>query len=515
MECTPVQEETLKAVFNLKRDVYAQSQTGTGKTAAFLTPTLHMLMEPSLAPEKFALVLTPTRELAVQVQKEAELLGKYTGIKTACLYGGVGYDKQEAELRGKPRLVVGTPGRLMDFAKRQVLKLQNVCIWIVDEADRLFDMGFYQDIKHIAGKMPPPAERSSFLYSATLGPKVGNLAWEYMNNPVDIVIERNDLEIKAITQEVYHACRAEKAMLMLAILRHEKPSNAIIFSNTKAGAGQIAARLTQAGYRCAAIEGDVPQRKRLRIINEMKAGKLRYLAATDVAARGIHVPGLDLVINYDLPDDPENYVHRIGRTARAGATGKAISFACERFVYNLAPIEKLLGHKIPVCQVTNELQQEIEKLKVERRAQERAKRDASPTHPAAHEREASKARQTGGKRRRGPDNTANRAPLKKEGQPHQNRQTGGKNKPSEKRAAAQPNKASAAKRYKDKPGQERNRPAHPRSEERAPALESKKRETVSSAQPAKKKSRQSAKKPAQKRQQQGLLSFFSKFFNKE
>lgn len=368
LTCTPVQEATLKMVFEQKRDVYAQSQTGTGKTAAFVVPTLQLLIEDD-NPDHFALMLVPTRELAVQVEKEARLLNKHLNWSVVALFGGVNYDKQEKSLARHPRIVVATPGRLIDFAKKGVINLKNAKVLVIDEADRLFDMGFYQDVKQIMAFLPDRKTRHSLLFSATLNQKVGGLAWEYMNDPGSIVIKATTLAVESIAQQIYHVGRAEKMILLLALLKAENPHSVIIFSNTRSGAGQVSRRLSAAGYRCALLEGDVPQKKRLRIITDMKEGRIRFLAATDVASRGLHVSDLSMVVNFDLPDDPENYVHRIGRTSRAGnTTGRAISFACERYVYNLAPIERLLKTKIPVMTINEELKAVVKQVLVEEQA---------------------------------------------------------------------------------------------------------------------------------------------------
>lgn len=355
IECTPVQAVSLQAALIDKRDIYAQSQTGTGKTAAFLVPVLQMLSENNHQDE-FALVLTPTRELALQVEKEAKLLGKYLSLKIVHILGGVEYAGQEKGLKSQPRLIIGTPGRLQDFANQGILNLQKTKYLIVDEADRMFDMGFQNDVLALMSAMPPRTERVSFLFSATLNAKVGNLVWEHMNNPVDIVIEPEQVTVDAIDQEIYHVGRSEKMQLLFALIRHYQPRNIIIFSNTKVGAAQIAKFFDQMGMTCGVLEGNMPQAKRTRVINNLISGKLCYLAATDVAARGLHVPNLDWVVNFDLPNEAENYVHRIGRTARAGCTGKAISFACERYVYNLSAIENLIAKKIPIAWPSSDLQ---------------------------------------------------------------------------------------------------------------------------------------------------------------
>ncbi|MGL4524133.1 MAG: DEAD/DEAH box helicase, partial [Spirochaetia bacterium] len=381
VDCTPVQESTLRAGLQEGRDIYAQSQTGTGKTAAFLVPILQLLMQ-NQGSGRFGLVLTPTRELALQVEKEAHLLAKFLPLKIIHILGGVEYGKQERSLRDGPDLIIATPGRLQDFVKQGVLNLGQVGYFVVDEADRMFDMGFQNEVLSIIQKMPAPKDRTSFLFSATLSTKVGNLVWQYMNNPFDIVIEPEQVTVDAIDQEVYHVGRNEKLQLLFGLIRKYQPRNIIIFSNTKIGATQIAKFFGQVGMECGVLEGNMPQNKRTRVVNNLIAGKISYLAATDVAARGLHVPNLDWVINFDLPNESENYVHRIGRTARAGCTGKAISFACERYVYNLGSIEKLIGKKITVAWPDEEMRVMMGEVESELRAYRKSHPAVGAPHKA-------------------------------------------------------------------------------------------------------------------------------------
>ncbi len=345
-ECTPVQEMTFVKTL-AGTDVYVQSQTGTGKTAAFVITMFQMFLTGRCSNAR-ALVIVPTRELAIQVEEEARMLGKYTGYKCGSFFGGMGYDKQERLLEeGDLNVFVATPGRLIDFVKSGMIDLKQFGVLVIDEADRMFDMGFIPDIRYIVKKMVPPTERLTMLYSATLSSRVKQLAWEYMNEPFEIEIRPDQVTVDTITQELYHVSTEEKFRLLLGILKKEAPRSGLIFTNTKKMAEIISRRLTANGIDNDFISGDLPQKKRLRIIDEMKAGKQELLVATDVAARGLHIEELDIVINYDLPDDCQNYVHRIGRTARAGKSGRAVSLACERYVYNLEAIEGLIGMKIP------------------------------------------------------------------------------------------------------------------------------------------------------------------------
>ena len=345
-ETTPVQEQTFAHTLN-GRDVTVQSQTGTGKTAAFLVSLFQLMTEDERYKGARALIIAPTRELVVQIEEEAKLLGSHCGLSVGSIYGGVGYDKQLRMLQEGVDVIVGTPGRLIDLNQSKKLDFHDIGMLVIDEADRLFDMGFYPDIKKMLRKMRPHTERMTMLYSATLSNRVRNLSWEHMNNPAEIAIEPESMTVDKVEQQLFHVTRNDKFRLLLGLLRQEEPESAIIFCNTKHEVEDVSLRLRENGYSTEFMMGDLPQKKRLKIIEGIKTGSTPFLVATDVAARGLHVNDLDLVINYDLPEDPENYVHRIGRTARAGKSGRAISLACERFVYGLEPIEELIDQKIP------------------------------------------------------------------------------------------------------------------------------------------------------------------------
>ncbi|ORC37831.1 hypothetical protein B4O97_02185 [Marispirochaeta aestuarii] len=348
-ECMPVQEQCFQAIFAGK-DVTAQSQTGTGKTAAFLLSIYHLFLTDSVEKKK-ALIIAPTRELVVQIEEEAKLLGSHLDFKVGSFYGGVGYGDQERMLREGVDIVVGTPGRLIDFGKQKKMDFKGFGAVVIDEADRLFDMGFLPDLRRIVKMLPPLDERRTMLFSATMSVRVQNLAWEYMRDPMHIEIEPESITVEEIDQSIYHLSRDEKIRMVIGIFKTMQPANAIIFTNTKFAAVEVAKRLSLNGFPCEYIMGDMPQKKRLSTINRIKKGDLRFLVATDVAARGLHINDLDMVINYDVPEDPESYVHRIGRTARAGREGKAITLACERFVYGLPAIESFIGMKIPVAEL--------------------------------------------------------------------------------------------------------------------------------------------------------------------
>ncbi|WGK70306.1 DEAD/DEAH box helicase [Candidatus Haliotispira prima] len=367
IDCTPVQEQSFTAYFEGK-DIYAQSQTGTGKTAAFMLCGLQELIRRNQAGEdreqgqkpeeelpEFAgdikmLILSPTRELAEQIEQEGKLLARFLPLQIAAFYGGVGYEKQRTHLSSGVQIITGTPGRIIDLAKSGELPLHHVQVIVLDEADRMLDMGFIDDVRWIMSKLPPTKDRMTMLFSATLTAKVGNLTWEFMraNQVAEIIIEPEQITTENVEQELYHVSNREKLRLLLSLIKKLEPESALIFCNTKSGASFLERRLRDNGYQIKALMGDLPQIKRTQIVGQLKAGKLRFVVATDVASRGLHVDSLPLVINYDLPDEAENYVHRIGRTARAGAAGKAISMACERYVYNLADIERYIENKIPV-----------------------------------------------------------------------------------------------------------------------------------------------------------------------
>lgn len=346
-ECTEVQARAIPLVLE-GRDVAVQSQTGTGKTAAFLVPIYHLLRHEERFHDSRVLIIAPTRELAVQIKEESDLLSRDLDINSDVFYGGVGYQQQHKALAGNVRIMVGTPGRLIDLNESGHFDFRDVGILVIDEADRLFDMGFYPDLRKMLRRMRPREERLNMLFSATLSVKARNIAWEHMNNPAEIEIEPEQITVDRVEQRLYHVAFDEKIPLLLGLLKKTKPKSAIVFTNTKKQAEIVAKRLEINGYPAEFIIGDLPQKKRLKIINRIKKGESEFLVATDVAARGLHINSLDLVVNFDVPEDPEAYVHRIGRTARAGESGLAITLACERYVFGLEAIEKLIGIKIPV-----------------------------------------------------------------------------------------------------------------------------------------------------------------------
>lgn len=351
VSCTPVQEEVIKASKkddeNAKEpDLYVQSQTGTGKTAAYLVAVINaMLAEKNVG--KKCLVLVPTRELAVQVEEEAKVLVGDSGLKAFSVYGGVGYEKQIANLKKGVDILIGTPGRVIDLIEGKNLDLSTSNFVVIDEADRMFDMGFYPDLRTILKCLPEAEVRQTMLFSATLNSYVKNLAWEYTRDPIEITIEAENITVSEIQQELLHVSSDEKMKLLIGVLKHDNPESVIIFCNTKRSCEVVAKRLQMNDIKCDFLIGDLPQSKRLQILKQFKASEIKVLVATDVAARGIDVDDLAMVINYDLPVEAENYVHRIGRTARAGKSGKAYTFCSEQDVYNLPAIERYVEMSIP------------------------------------------------------------------------------------------------------------------------------------------------------------------------
>jgi len=353
-EPMPVQEETLK--HSLKGiDVLVQSQTGTGKTAAFLITIFHLFQSKNSAKKRKALIITPTRELAIQIEKEAKLLGKFLKLNIGSFYGGVGYFHQEKLLKQGTDIIIGTPGRLLDFNDQRKVSFKDIGFLVIDEADRMFDMGFLPDIRKIIRRSSARSERQTMLFSATLDSKTRELAREFMIQPVSVRIRPEEITVDRITQTMYHVSSKEKINLVLGILKKESPKNALIFTNMKRQTVQVANHLNYNGFRSQHISGDLSQKKRLSVLEKFKSGEVPLLVATDVAARGLHIEDLEMIINYDLPGECENYIHRIGRTARAGKSGKAITLACDKYIHNLEAIESFLNTKIPVKYALDEM----------------------------------------------------------------------------------------------------------------------------------------------------------------
>ena len=348
--CTPIQAQTLPLALQ-GMDLAGQAQTGTGKSAAFLLACMHHLLTKPATGEPGqprAFMLAPTRELAIQIYKDAEGIGAKTGLRLAVCYGGTGYDSQRQQIANGVDILIGTPGRLIDYYKQHVYSLKFIEFVVLDEADRMFDLGFIDDIRYLLRKMPPPPQRRNYLFSATLSHRVLELAYEHMNSPTLIEVKPEQVTADKVRQSMVHVANDQKLPMLVGLLRHHAPLRTLIFINTKRDAEHVQTSLQANGFNAQTISGDVPQNKRERLLQEFKDGTLPVLVATDVAARGLHIPAVSHVINYDLPQDPEDYVHRIGRTARAGQSGDAISLCCETYVYSLPDIERFIGMRLPM-----------------------------------------------------------------------------------------------------------------------------------------------------------------------
>ncbi|MCI0508209.1 MAG: ATP-dependent RNA helicase RhlB [Gammaproteobacteria bacterium] len=352
---TPIQAESLPLTL-AGQDVAGQAQTGTGKTIAFLIATYARLLRQPAAPDRQpnqprAIIIAPTRELAIQIHSDAEKLGKYTGLRLSVVFGGAGYEQQRKQLEEGVDILIGTPGRIIDYFKQHVFNLKAIQVMVLDEADRMFDLGFLADIRFLLRRMPKPEKRLGMLFSATLSFRVSELAYEHMNNPKQIVIESKQITAEKVEEAIYFPATEEKIPLLLGLLKGHDVTRTMVFVNTKRAAEDVHGYLSANGYDAGVLSGDVPQKKRGSLLKRFTEGTLPILIATDVAARGLHIPEVSHVFNFDLPQDAEDYVHRIGRTARAGATGDAISFACEEYSFSLSDIEEYIGHKIPVKNV--------------------------------------------------------------------------------------------------------------------------------------------------------------------
>jgi ATP-dependent RNA helicase RhlB len=362
--CTPIQASTLPLALN-NRDVAGQAQTGTGKTAAFLIAAYQRILRnpggdgAQRQPRIF--ILAPTRELAVQIASDADLLGRHTGLRIGLAYGGTDYDKQRNEIGAGVDVLIGTPGRIIDYYKQGVFNLELVEVAVLDEADRMFDLGFIKDIRYLLRRLPSHEKRLNMLFSATLSHRVLELAYEHMNDPELVRIEPDKVTADRVRQAIFFPSNAEKLPLLVGLIREMGTGRIMVFVNTKREAERVEASLIANGIDAKAISGDVPQKKRSSMMRRFVSGELPVLIGTDVASRGLHIPDVQYVINYDLPQDSEDYVHRIGRTARAGAAGDAISFGCETYAISLPDIEDYIGHKIPVAKFDPKLLPELKK----------------------------------------------------------------------------------------------------------------------------------------------------------
>jgi ATP-dependent RNA helicase RhlB len=347
--CTPIQAEALPVLLQ-GQDVAGQAHTGTGKTAAFLVTVITRLLgmpdRKTGLPQ--AIIMAPTRELSRQIVEEATVLSRYTDITLLEVVGGIDYKEQAEGLHKGTDIVIGTPGRIIDYYKQGILKTKDIKFLVIDEADRLLDMGFEKDMRFILRKLPFFEKRQSMLFSATLSYRVLELTYEFMNLPEFISVIPDQMTVAGIEQTLFHVGVDRKFQLLLGILKREDFTRMLIFVNMKIDVERLARRLKSNGFPAEGITGDLPQRKRFKLMERFKNGQIKILLATDVASRGIHVEDISHVINFDIPQDSENYVHRIGRTARAGKTGKAITLACDEYVFHLEPLETMLGYKIPV-----------------------------------------------------------------------------------------------------------------------------------------------------------------------
>ncbi|MCF7969672.1 MAG: DEAD/DEAH box helicase [Methylococcaceae bacterium] len=359
-QCTPIQDRSLPIALR-DRDVAGQAQTGTGKTASFLLATFQRLLNDNSEEKKYprAIILAPTRELAIQIHKDAMLLGKYLNFNMALIYGGTDYQKQQKVVQGNVDIIIATPGRLIDFYRQKAFSLDNIQVMVLDEADRMFDLGFIKDIRYLLNRMPSPDKRLNLLFSATLSFKVSELAYEHMNQPVMVKIESETMTADSVNEVAFCPANEQKIPLLLGLIQTHKPVRSIIFVNTKRSAEKLEDYLTANGHKVALLSGDVPQDKRQRLLADFQESKVTIMIATDVAARGLHIPDVSHVFNFDLPQDVEDYVHRIGRTARFGASGEAISFICEEYAYSMPDIEEYISHRIPVQRITEDLLPEI------------------------------------------------------------------------------------------------------------------------------------------------------------
>ena len=393
--CTPIQDRSLPLSLRGK-DIAGQAQTGTGKTATFLLATFQQLIndESEQIKNPRAIILAPTRELAIQIHKDALSLSKYLDLKFALLYGGTDYKKQLTQVKSNVDIIIGTPGRIIDFYKQQAFSLNNIQVMVLDEADRMFDLGFIKDIRFLLRRMPEPGKRLNLLFSATLSYKVTELAYEHMNNPVLVKIETEQVTSKAIKQIAFCPANEQKIPLLLGLLKHHDPQRSIIFVNTKKCAEELDRYLNANGYKTAVLSGDVPQEKRQRLLNDFQENKVRLMIATDVAARGLHIADVSHVINYDLPQDAEDYVHRIGRTARFGSEGEAISFICEEYAYHMPDIEEYIAQKIPVSNIDDSLletevkppvKKAVHKFKPQRKSAVQVAKNKTRQHPQQEE----------------------------------------------------------------------------------------------------------------------------------
>lgn len=363
---TPVQNEVLPHSLD-GRDIIAQAQTGTGKTAAFLISILAYELENPTLEERdpgtpYALIIAPTRELVMQIKADADALTKYTDIEVVCLVGGIDYERQKKQLRDPVDVVVATPGRLLDFARSGTVDLSQVEIMVIDEADRMLSMGFIPDVKSIVARTPKKQSRQTQLFSATYSEDIKRLAASWTLDPVRVEIEPEQVAVDTVEQKVFLTSEDEKYKVLYNIIHHYHIDRVLVFVNRRDESRELEYKLDRHGFKTGLLAGDVPQKKRIRTLEKFKSGEVDVLVATDVAGRGLHIDDISHVINYNLPEDPEDYVHRIGRTGRAGSEGMSITLACESDAFMLPNIEALLGSSLPCENPPEELTADIPEL---------------------------------------------------------------------------------------------------------------------------------------------------------
>ena len=374
--CTPIQARALPVALDGK-DVCGRAQTGTGKTAAFLLAIFKHLLDHPAAPDRRkgyprALIMAPTRELCMQIARDAEDLGKYTGLRTLAVYGGMDMQEQRAILRDKHvDIVVATPGRLLDFRQRQDIDFAKVEILVIDEADRMLDMGFIPDMRRIVFGCPPKEARQTLLFSATLTPEVTRLASQWMSAAVTVDIEPEHVAAETIDQRVYIVTEDQKFTIVFNLLRAMKPERVIIFGNRRDSTEQLCENLRHQGLDVALLSGAVEQHKRVKVLENFRSGKVPVLVATDVAGRGLHIDGIDLIINFNIPEQAEDYVHRIGRTGRVGEKGTSITFADEIDSYYIPAVEEYMKQPLKCVPPPEEWLEPLPKPMLERKRRPR------------------------------------------------------------------------------------------------------------------------------------------------
>ncbi|WOG30371.1 ATP-dependent RNA helicase RhlB [Endozoicomonas sp. 8E] len=349
--CTPIQAEVLGSTL-AGRDAIGKAQTGTGKTAAFLVSTIKQLIDIPPPDQRYlgeprAVIIAPTRELALQIGQDAEALTKYLPLNVLTVVGGMDYEKQRSRMsNGFIDILVATPGRLLDYCERKDLHLDLTETLVIDEADRMLDMGFIPQVRRIIRMTPRPGDRQTLLFSATFTDEVLRLGEQWTWKPVKVEIEPESVATETVDQKVYIVTNEQKVPLLINLINHNNLERVIVFTNRRDETRRLTEKLQKKGLKADQISGEVPQKKRLKTLDNFKNGRLTVLVATDVAGRGIHIDGISHVINYNLPEDPEDYVHRIGRTGRAGASGTSISFACEEDSFLIPDLEEMLGAKL-------------------------------------------------------------------------------------------------------------------------------------------------------------------------